>query len=148
MDDRPVSYRHCQACTARILWVLTPAGRRMPLDEQPTEDGTGNVVIEHVGGQTRGRVLTGAEMPSQGPAYVPHHRTCPAAAEFRRRHDITVPRCGGCREPLDEWLVEHGYTRHVGCMPVHRPASVRTPPPAPPAPVVHEQAELDLGGAL
>jgi len=113
--DAPLAYSTCQSCGARMLWCLTVGGKRMPLDEHPAEGG--NVLIEQSDGIVRGRVLTGAEMPHTGPAYVPHHRTCPAAADWRRGRDRSRVRCRVCREPMDEWLTEHGYPAHINCMP-------------------------------
>ena len=150
-DPRPLTYSTCQSCGARMLWCLTVNGRRMPLDEHTVDDGTGNVLIEQLhGGIIRGRVLSGGEMPHDGPAYVPHHRTCPAAAEYRRRTDVSTPRCArlDCRAPLDEWLVDRGYTKHIGCI-TPAPDAVRTAatvPTQPPAPVGEQGDLLDLLG--
>ena len=121
--DAPLAYSTCQSCGARMLWCLTVGGKRMPLDEHPAEGG--NVLIEQSDGIVRGRVLTGAELPHGGPAYVPHHRTCPAAAGWRRRRDRSRARCRVCREPMDPWLPEHGYPAHINCMPLI-PAQGRT----------------------
>ena len=135
----------CKGCPAQVSWVLTVGGRRMPLDVVPTADGT--VVVEvQADGTVRARVLTGSELPAQGVAYRPHWQTCPSSESFRRRQVDHGPKCGACRQPLDRWLVDEGYTRHIGCLPSPRPADVA--PPAEPEPVVHEQGELfDLGGA-
>lgn len=46
----------CRGCGAPILWVLTPAGRKMPVDP-PDEDGTPTVS---------------------------HFSTCPDASRFRK----------------------------------------------------------------
>jgi hypothetical protein len=95
----------------------------MPLDVDPSPDG--NVVLEQVAGSVRARVLTGDELPAQGDSYVPHHRTCPAAADFRRRKHVTTARCQVCRDPLDPTLARRGgwYGRwHATCAP---PADLR-----------------------
>jgi hypothetical protein len=134
----------CRGCTARIAWCLTIGGRRLPLDPAPSPHGT-VVVQRQPDGTIRGRVLTGPELPAQGTAYRPHWQTCPSSEAFRRRQQDTGPRCGACRLPLDEEWSRAGHTRHVGCLPVPRPEV--TPVEPPPAPVVHEQATLDLGGA-
>lgn len=129
----------CTACSARIRWVITIGDRRMPLDPQPHEDG--NVVPVVVdGGQRRARVLTGAELPAQVPAYRSHFVTCPNAAEFRRRKIATTPRCHGCGQPLDPVLSRrypNAWTArwHPTCA----PTVVPRPAPAPPGP---EQQEL------
>lgn len=142
LTARPATYTRCTSCGSLMLWVLTIEGRRWPLDPQPHPDGT--VVVTHLpDGTVRGRVLSGAELPAQQEAHRLHDRVCPA-----RPRPAEGPRCGACREVMDGWLVDRGYTRHIGCM---------TPPPAPrpapaatveaPAAPVGEQGELfDLGG--
>ena len=150
---RLTTYSTCTACTARLLWCMTVNGRRMPLNERPAADG--NVLVTMLpDGTIRGRVLTGDDLPATEPAYVPHHRTCPAAADYRRRRDAGQPKCQrlDCRQPLDSWLVQQGYTRHICCLTPAGPdlrALRDTPPPAPvvePEPV-HEQGDL-FGDAL
>lgn len=37
----------CRGCGAKIEWVETPAGKRMPVDAEPTADG--NIVIDENG---------------------------------------------------------------------------------------------------
>lgn len=121
-------------CGARIRWALTVGGKRIPLDPDPSPGG--NVVRVDQDGQHRVRVLTGDELPAQQEAWVPHHRTCPAAADFRRRKRITTARCQVCRDALDVTLAARGgwYGRwHATCAP---PADIRgrvdqhRPPPA------------------
>ena len=107
----------CSACLAPIRWVLTLGDKRMPLNLDPSPDG--NVVpVETEDGQIRARVLTGVELPAQRQAWVPHHRTCPHADDFRRRKRAAAVRCGVCREPMDPVLAAHGHTTHPGCAPV------------------------------
>jgi hypothetical protein len=71
----------CGSCGALIAWVRTAAGKRMPIDFEPTEDG--NVVIEPDGVV---HVLKAGEFPVPGEArHTSHFATCPKAAEHRRR---------------------------------------------------------------
>lgn len=69
--------QECRSCQAPIIWVRTTAGRRMPLDAQPTAQG--NVVL-------RDGVATVLSGPApDGNGRMPHHATCPDAAQWRRR---------------------------------------------------------------
>lgn len=105
----------CATCHAPIRWVLTEAGRRMPIDFDPSPDG--NVVARNVAGSIRAHILTGNELPAQETAYVPHHRTCPDAEQHKRRKRAATPKCRACGYRLDEWLVKRGKHHHVNCEP-------------------------------
>lgn len=73
----------CQACEAPIRWARTAAGRNMPLNADPDDDG--NVYLN-----TDGTCVTLAPpMDDEYRAlgfrlYMPHHATCPNADQFRR----------------------------------------------------------------
>lgn len=117
-DLRPDTHTQCTGpnCGADIVWTVTDAGKRMPLNPEPSPDG--NVILrtdDH--GQIRAHVLTGSQLPAQVEAWVPHHRTCVDSADYRRRRRATTARCRVCRDPLDPWLPEHGYDSHIGCLP-------------------------------
>jgi hypothetical protein len=103
----------CAACHVPVRWVITTGGRRLPLDPKPVPDG--NIQPVTIDGQHRARVLTGDELPAQGPAWQPHFRSCPSAPEYRRRAALAVKRCGDCRLPMDPWLPENGHNYHVTC---------------------------------
>lgn len=140
------TYTRCTSCRSLMVWTVTLAGKRIPLDVKPHPAGT--VVVTHLDdGTVRGRVLTGEELPAQVEAHRPHDRTCPATA---RTPEESGPKCSACRCVLDEWLVGRGYTRHINCLSAaaQRPAA-RQPaalePVVEPEPV-HEQGDLfDLG---
>lgn len=116
-----IAIRETSRCTGDgcggtpIWWVLTEAGKRMPLDVAP--DPSGNVIlVEDDQGRIRARVLTGPELPAQQEAWVPHWRTCPASAEYRRRRHAAAPKCRyACGVPMDPWLTANGYTAHPNC---------------------------------
>jgi hypothetical protein len=81
----------CRSCDAPVLWVETSAGRKMPLDPEPVEDG--NVVITAeapLGLRTEAVVLTKADLAQIHPdrlRYRSHFSTCPHADQHRRpRH--------------------------------------------------------------
>lgn len=66
----------CNACGAEVRWILTPKGKRMPID--PDSGSLGNVVIDRIDskGVEHGHVLKKDEDPTT-PRYVPHFATCP-----------------------------------------------------------------------
>lgn len=79
----------CRSCHAEILWVVTAAGRRMPVDAEPVEGG--NVAITGVNGRQQfAAVVLGpadrlrAEL-DDGRRYVSHYATCPDADQWRNR---------------------------------------------------------------
>lgn len=73
----------CSSCGASIVWAKTEAGRAMPLDAEPTDDGT----IETIGNTCR--VLSPIEAAitrgETGRLYTSHFATCPHAATHRRK---------------------------------------------------------------
>ncbi len=69
----------CRSCDAPVLWVVTLAGKRMPLDAKPRPDG--NVILF---GDGRCRYLGKDEGPVEQPRYVSHFATCGQAKEWRR----------------------------------------------------------------
>jgi hypothetical protein len=66
----------CRGCGRPILWVLTTAGNRMPLDRSPTERG--NVDIS-----SGVAVVVSQGQGGGAPLYLSHHATCPHAAQYR-----------------------------------------------------------------
>ena len=134
----------CTGCGKPIRWVLTVGGKRMPLDPDPTPEGTVvRAVLED--GAVRAKVLTGAELPALVTAWRPHWVTCPNSAEFHRRRAVTTPRCRACGQPLDRVWADAGHAYHVLCAPpgefrehvdAHRPTAPTEPDTG------HEQQEL------
>lgn len=141
--ERLSTYTRCTSCGALMLWCVTLGGDRWALDPRPHPSGT--VVVQHLpDGSVRGRVLTGKELPAQQEAYRRHDRSCPGV-----ERPVEGPKCGACRGLLDDWLVEQGYTRHIGCLGAPAPARPLTVPVVPAQPVAPEaeQGQLfDLGG--
>lgn len=81
----------CRSCGASILWVWTEAGKRMPLDAQPCEDGNIEIVGEREteqGSAPLVRYLKEGEgdlcLLEPPPRYRSHFARCPHAAEHRR----------------------------------------------------------------
>ena len=70
----------CSSCGAPIIWTLTTAGSRMPVDAVKVDGGHYLVVDGTVG--TTPRVIYAKDI--EGPGYVSHFATCPTAAKHRR----------------------------------------------------------------
>lgn len=66
----------CRSCNASIRWERTAAGKPIPLDPEPVEDG--NLALRE-----DGRVVNAQGCPP-GPRYVTHFASCPNASEHRR----------------------------------------------------------------
>ena len=67
----------CRSCGGAITWAKTDAGKSMPVDVEPTEDGT----LWHPG---PGRVLVvTANTPPSVKRYRSHFATCPHANQHR-----------------------------------------------------------------
>jgi hypothetical protein len=111
--------RRCTRCDALIMWVVTHGGHRRAINPNPHPDGV--ILLETVGGELRGRVLTGDELPAQQAAHVPHDRTCPRSPEAARRRAAAVPKCRACAgtpdERLDAVWAAAGHHYHVNCAP-------------------------------
>lgn len=88
MKKRPAK---CFSCGAQILWAVTAAGKRIPLDAAACPRG--NVLLTENGAWAR--VLTAAEMSARQelrlsgavvePAYLSHFATCKFAESHRRK---------------------------------------------------------------
>lgn len=71
----------CRSCGAAIVWARTVAGKLMPVDAEPADDGT-LALIEDVDGELRVLVLG---FDPDELRHRPHFSTCPEADEWRRR---------------------------------------------------------------
>lgn len=73
----------CATCKARIRFAKTANGSQMPLNYEP--DPAGNMIINVEGIAVNigkpGDLFTAKE---DGPRYMPHFATCPAAAAYRK----------------------------------------------------------------
>ena len=69
----------CKACHATILWATTPAGKAVPLDPNPRDDGNLTITSQV---PLRVRYLDADVFPDL-PRYVSHFATCEFASEFR-----------------------------------------------------------------
>lgn len=68
----------CRSCDAPIIFARTTKGARIPLDAEPNP--AGNIELR----QGIAHVVTGERDPDVQ-RYMPHHATCPNAADWRQR---------------------------------------------------------------
>lgn len=114
----------CRACGQPIRWVITEGGRRIALDPDPVDGG--NIVPIYVEDRLRARVLTGTELPHEGPAWRRHSAACPESAEARARRARLAPRCTVCLNPMDTDLARlEQWTTHPACDPTEGANTVR-----------------------
>lgn len=81
------SVNECSSCYAPIRWVITPRGKRTPLDRDPVPDGnvvgTGRFTPE--GAEHVHYLKKGETVPAGKLRYVSHFANCPEAREHRKR---------------------------------------------------------------
>lgn len=70
---------YCHSCGAQIAWVQTIAGKWMPLDPDPRDDG--NVRLDKDGVAFVGNDMRAADPPT----YVSHFATCTHPQRHRKR---------------------------------------------------------------
>ena len=79
----------CKGCGAPIDWIKTTEGRNMPIDPEPVfiiEGGGTDRFVTDEGAVVLGRMARPDEESAALPVgFVPHWKTCPNAADFRRR---------------------------------------------------------------
>lgn len=74
----------CRSCGARVTWLMTAVGKRIPVDEDPVANG--NIVVDQGLLCSVFRDAATAEQFCPGePRYLPHWATCPDAPTWRRR---------------------------------------------------------------
>jgi hypothetical protein len=75
--------RPCSGCRQPILWRITPAGERMPLDmATTTEEGRGVYILE---GDDHCKPYDPLFSGVGAPRHMNHWATCPQAHQFKRR---------------------------------------------------------------
>lgn len=68
----------CRGCGQTIVWAMTEAGKRMPLDIEPNPDGNMTLILAGV--------LVARKAQLDETRYMPHHATCPEVGQFRKRN--------------------------------------------------------------
>jgi hypothetical protein len=72
---------YCHSCGAVVVWAVTDAGKRMPVDPDPTV--VGNLILERRDGQDR--VTSAPPVATSEPKrWVSHFATCPQANAWRK----------------------------------------------------------------
>ncbi len=94
----------CELCGRDIVWAVTPAGKRMPLDPErlDEDDARGNVGVrrDHHG-RVLARVLSAAEPLRAGEwRAVPHFATCPNYQRPSRARGGARPVAGATVVPM------------------------------------------------
>jgi hypothetical protein len=76
MGQRVLGASKCRGCGADIVWTVTEAGKRMPIDPKPEK----RLVLMR---------RDGIENPiaMARDTYMSHFATCPKAADFRRTEE-------------------------------------------------------------
>lgn len=80
----------CSSCGRQIIWTISPAGARLPLDARPVTvygiDSTESLRIEGLPRAVRARSVYSADamLELPGPIYISHFLTCPEAAQYSR----------------------------------------------------------------
>lgn len=115
--------RECPLCLGAVLWGITLAGVRIPMDPAPTPDG--NLIRVAVGYAVRLQVLDGNELPWLGDVthvagpYRAHEKTCTKVARRTKQ-----PACRDCGHELHPIIVARGGDLHWLCGGVARPAAI------------------------
>lgn len=74
----------CRSCGADIVWAVTAAGKRMPVDAEPVPEG--NVaLVDLASGEIHATVLgEGEALLAEEPLHLSHFATCVFADQHRR----------------------------------------------------------------
>ncbi|MEU7174700.1 MULTISPECIES: hypothetical protein [Micromonospora] len=73
----------CGSCKQPVIWTVTDKSKRMPVDAQPTADGT--VALTVAGSQVRSRVVEAKFRFGRRDLHKAHFSSCPQAKTWRRR---------------------------------------------------------------
>lgn len=84
----------CKSCDQPIRWVvMASTGKRMPLDEQPRDDGNVRLLgSSDPSGLPIAEYVRGGEPASQ--RFVPHFASCPEADKYRKSDAKRAQRAG------------------------------------------------------
>ena len=79
----------CRSCGAKIMWVQTEKGRRMPVDDEPTDQGN-ITLVRRVDNIPLAYVLAASEIAMMSMAerrklFTSHFATCPSADRWRKK---------------------------------------------------------------
>lgn len=74
----------CRSCQAPVIWAVTERGKDMPVNAEPSVDGTIQLV-EQAGRPPLARVLKVADRFGKTDLRRSHFADCPNAPKWRRR---------------------------------------------------------------
>jgi hypothetical protein len=69
----------CRSCGKPIIWAVTPAGKKIPVDVEPVFGGNIALDRDHVDGEMHATF----DKPGQRRLYKSHFATCPKAETHR-----------------------------------------------------------------
>ncbi|MET8908358.1 hypothetical protein [Micromonospora sp. NPDC004551] len=72
----------CGSCQRQVIWTVTENNKRMPVDPQPTPDGS--VALTADGADVRSRVVEAKFRFGRKDLHRSHFANCPNAAQHRR----------------------------------------------------------------
>ena len=72
----------CRSCPAKVIWAVTERDKPMPVDAEPSLEGT--VLLEQQGPRLVARVLPAHRAFGRKDLRKSHFATCPDAASWRR----------------------------------------------------------------
>jgi hypothetical protein len=75
---------NCRSCQAPITWAVTERGRDMPVNAEPSPDGSIELV-ERGGQPPLARTLKAADRAGKTNLHRSHFADCPNAPTWRRR---------------------------------------------------------------
>jgi hypothetical protein len=77
----------CRSCHAPVIWAVTAAGKRMPVDAEPVDGG--NVLLDQRQdpplATVVGKQVQAGLFGDDGPRFASHYVTCPDADQWRKR---------------------------------------------------------------
>ena len=73
----------CTSCKKPVIWTVTDKSKRMPVDAQPTADGSVALTVD--GANVRARVVEVKFRFGRKDLHTSHFATCPNAAQHRKR---------------------------------------------------------------
>ena len=77
-------YDTCRSCNAPIIWAVTERGRDMPVNAEPSPDGSIQL-LEHESSTPLARVLKVADRFGKTNLHRSHFADCPDAPKWRTR---------------------------------------------------------------
>jgi len=72
----------CASCRRPVIWTVTDKGKRMPVDAQPTPDGS--IVLTVDKAEVRSRIVEVKFRFGRTDLHTSHFARCPAADTHRR----------------------------------------------------------------